>query len=85
MGVIIFPEAGLCLIEWPSRGEGALPAADLTVRLDYNLPGRNAMIIAAHGKGAGDVDEAAGGSMSIIRDNMERFAQAPWQNNNAKS
>lgn len=28
------------LVEWPERGAGALPAADLTVRLEYAEPGR---------------------------------------------
>ena len=47
-----FAEAGICLIEWPCRGEGALPEADLEVKLDYNLPGRKATIVAGTAKGA---------------------------------
>ena len=46
-----FSEAGICLIEWPCRGEGALPEADLEVKLDYNLPGRKATIVAGTDKG----------------------------------
>lgn len=46
-----FAEAGLCLIEWPCRGEGVLPEADVEVKLDYNLPGRKATIVAGTGKG----------------------------------
>ena len=46
-----FAEAGVCLIEWPCRGEGALPEADLEVILDYNLPGRKATIVAGTSKG----------------------------------
>ncbi|AMO54742.1 tRNA threonylcarbamoyladenosine biosynthesis protein TsaE [Endozoicomonas montiporae CL-33] len=46
-----FSEAGLCLIEWPGRGEGALPDADLEVTLDYNLPGRKATIVAGTVRG----------------------------------
>ncbi len=41
-----FSEGGLCLVEWPSRGQGELPKADLEITLDYNLPGRRATIIA---------------------------------------
>lgn len=47
-----FSEAGICLIEWPGRGVGALPDADLEVRLDYNLPGRKATIVAGTTRGA---------------------------------
>ncbi|MET4692718.1 tRNA threonylcarbamoyladenosine biosynthesis protein TsaE [Endozoicomonas sp. NE40] len=46
-----FSEAGVCLIEWPCRGAGALPDADLEVRLDYNLPGRKATIVAGTTRG----------------------------------
>ncbi|WP_299734300.1 tRNA (adenosine(37)-N6)-threonylcarbamoyltransferase complex ATPase subunit type 1 TsaE [uncultured Endozoicomonas sp.] len=41
-----FSEAALCLVEWPSRGHGELPAADLEITFDYNLPGRKASIVA---------------------------------------
>lgn len=33
------PEAR-CLVEWPDRGAGFLPPADLTVSIDYAPPGR---------------------------------------------
>ena len=46
-----FNEHCLCLIEWPCKGAGALPAADLEVKLDYNLPGRRASIVAGTEKG----------------------------------
>ena len=46
-----FADAVLCLIEWPCKGEGALPAADLEVKLDYNLPGRKATVVAGTDKG----------------------------------
>ena len=41
-----FSDNGLCLVEWPCRGEGELPDADLEITFDYNLPGRKATIIA---------------------------------------
>ena len=46
-----FEEESLCLIEWPCKGEGALPDADLWVVLDYNLPGRKASVKAGTAKG----------------------------------
>ena len=39
-----FSEDALCLVEWPSKGQGELPAADLEIIFDYNLPGRKATI-----------------------------------------
>ncbi len=41
-----FSEAALCLVEWPSRGQGELPEADLEITFDYDLPGRKASIVA---------------------------------------
>jgi len=36
--------AALVLVEWPERGAGALPAADLELYLDYAGPGRRASL-----------------------------------------
>ncbi|GGY17390.1 tRNA (adenosine(37)-N6)-threonylcarbamoyltransferase complex ATPase subunit type 1 TsaE [Rhodanobacter panaciterrae] len=36
--------AALVLVEWPERGAGALPAADLELRLDYAEQGRQALL-----------------------------------------
>ena len=41
-----FSDGGLCLVEWPSKGQGELPVADLEITFDYNLPGRKATIVA---------------------------------------
>ncbi|MDP0561483.1 MAG: tRNA (adenosine(37)-N6)-threonylcarbamoyltransferase complex ATPase subunit type 1 TsaE [Candidatus Endonucleobacter sp. (ex Gigantidas childressi)] len=35
-----FERDSLCLVEWPSRGEGALPNADIEITFEYNLLGR---------------------------------------------
>lgn len=43
--------AALVLVEWPERGAGALPAADLHVHLDYAGPGRQAMLSAGTARG----------------------------------
>jgi tRNA threonylcarbamoyladenosine biosynthesis protein TsaE len=55
-----FEEDSICLIEWPCRGAGALPAADLEVQLDYNLPGRKALISAGTPQGKKMLDQLQG-------------------------
>ena len=42
----------ICLIEWPSKGEGVLPAADLSVEIDVLPQGRQLRLTAAtpHGE-----------------------------------
>lgn len=39
-----FTDRSLCLVEWPSRGEGFLPAADVVVTLQVETPGRRITI-----------------------------------------
>ncbi|TDX32973.1 tRNA threonylcarbamoyladenosine biosynthesis protein TsaE [Modicisalibacter xianhensis] len=48
----LFSEDSLCLVEWPSRGEGWLPRADLTVTLAVVGMGREASLAAGtpHGE-----------------------------------
>ena len=43
--------AALVLVEWPERGAGALPAADLELRLDYAEQGRHALLRAFTARG----------------------------------
>jgi tRNA threonylcarbamoyladenosine biosynthesis protein TsaE len=45
--------AALVLVEWPERGVGALPAADLELHLDYTGDGRHARMRAVTARGAG--------------------------------
>jgi len=40
-------EAALLLVEWPERGSGFLPSADLTIDLEYAGDGRVARLLAA--------------------------------------
>ena len=40
-----FAPGSLCLVEWPQRGAGMLPAPDLTVQLSVALPGRRAHLV----------------------------------------
>lgn len=42
----LFSEGSLCLVEWPSRGEGWLPEADLVVTLSVTGTGREASVVA---------------------------------------
>ena len=39
-------DAALLLVEWPERGSGCLPPADLTIHLDYSGSGREASLSA---------------------------------------
>lgn len=41
----------LCLVEWPERGIGILPDADLTVHLEASDSGRHASLAAGSGTG----------------------------------
>ncbi|WP_174566710.1 tRNA (adenosine(37)-N6)-threonylcarbamoyltransferase complex ATPase subunit type 1 TsaE [Rhodanobacter sp. C03] len=43
--------AAVVLVEWPERGAGALPAADLAVHLDYAGHGRHARLRAFTARG----------------------------------
>ena len=40
-------ESALLLVEWPERGAGVLPAADLVISLEYSGTGRRAILDAA--------------------------------------
>ncbi|WP_263081162.1 tRNA (adenosine(37)-N6)-threonylcarbamoyltransferase complex ATPase subunit type 1 TsaE [Endozoicomonas sp. Mp262] len=63
-----FEEKCLCLVEWPCRGEGAIPRADLEITFDYNLPGRTASL-----KGLSDYGQQLA---EIIREQFSRNREA---------
>lgn len=44
-------DGSLCLVEWPQRGDGVLPDADMEIHLAYELPARSARLIAQSEKG----------------------------------
>ncbi|WP_311755568.1 tRNA (adenosine(37)-N6)-threonylcarbamoyltransferase complex ATPase subunit type 1 TsaE [Proteus terrae] len=46
-----FEQDALCLIEWPSQGEGFLPNADLELHLSYEDEGRKARFVALSQRG----------------------------------
>lgn len=52
LGMDALGEPGaVVLIEWPQRGAGAVPAADVEVFLDYAGAGRRAVLRADNGRG----------------------------------
>ncbi len=52
-----FNGQSICLIEWPERGEGLLPAPDLEVHLEYQGEGRSAVVRAGSELGASLLNE----------------------------
>jgi len=44
-------QPGVMLVEWPERGEGWLPQADLDIRIDYRGAGRSVHVDAASPRG----------------------------------
>jgi len=52
-----FTEAALCLIEWPDKGAGMLPAPDLEIRIELSGTGRSLTLTAGTQKGQVLVDK----------------------------
>ncbi|WP_309045189.1 tRNA (adenosine(37)-N6)-threonylcarbamoyltransferase complex ATPase subunit type 1 TsaE [Marinobacter sediminicola] len=52
-----FTGQSVCLIEWPERGEGLLPDADLEVHLEHQGEGRSAVVRARSELGASLLNE----------------------------
>lgn len=52
-----FGDDTLCLVEWPQRGEGMLPASDLELFLQHQDDGRTAQFVAHSSPGALWLDE----------------------------
>ncbi len=46
-----FGDFSLCLVEWPERGVGALPPADLVITIEKDGSGRSLIISAESGQG----------------------------------
>ncbi|TKB56856.1 tRNA (adenosine(37)-N6)-threonylcarbamoyltransferase complex ATPase subunit type 1 TsaE [Ferrimonas aestuarii] len=46
-----FTDRSLCLVEWPTRGQGVLPSPDITINLSYQNQGRMAVISSHSDKG----------------------------------
>lgn len=55
----VLADDALCLIEWPSRGEGWLPAADLRIELSVTGQGRLALLTAGSTFGESVVEALA--------------------------
>ncbi|AOY87037.1 tRNA (adenosine(37)-N6)-threonylcarbamoyltransferase complex ATPase subunit type 1 TsaE [Marinobacter salinus] len=52
-----FSGSSLCLIEWPERGKGVLPEADLEIHLEAEGEGRSATLRAGSEQGAALLNE----------------------------
>lgn len=52
-----FSDRSLCLVEWPQKGEGWLPAPDLTIEMTYRGEGRQLTVTAASPLGEGIIQE----------------------------
>lgn len=53
----LFRPDSICLIEWPERGAGYLPAPDLTVRLAIENHGRRAVVTEASAAGKNETSD----------------------------
>jgi tRNA threonylcarbamoyladenosine biosynthesis protein TsaE len=51
-----FLEGGLCLVEWPEKGVGVLPLADIEVRIDAINQGRTLTLQGQNRKGQAIID-----------------------------
>jgi len=47
----------LCLVEWPERGEGVLPAADVDIYLHYQEQGRQVRLLGHMEKGLAIIEQ----------------------------
>lgn len=47
-----FSDSHLCVVEWPERGRGFLPTADIEIQLQVAGPGRQAQLQGNNNKGA---------------------------------
>jgi tRNA threonylcarbamoyladenosine biosynthesis protein TsaE len=52
-----FHEQAVCFVEWPEKGNGVLPVADLDCYIEYTAAGRNVEIIANTAKGLKVVEQ----------------------------
>ena len=59
-------ERATCLVEWPRRGEGHLPAPDVVVEIEYAEPGRRVEIRAPQEVGRQLRERLAGGAGTIF-------------------
>lgn len=57
-----FGPGHICVLEWPERGRGILPEADLRVKVTVSGSGRQAQLSAGSGKGQSLVNELPAGS-----------------------
>lgn len=52
-----FGEDAICLVEWPARGKGALPPADIRIKIDSEGRGRRLLLCAETPRGRGVMEQ----------------------------
>ncbi|WP_462157165.1 tRNA (adenosine(37)-N6)-threonylcarbamoyltransferase complex ATPase subunit type 1 TsaE [Pseudoalteromonas sp. GB56] len=55
-----FDDTAVCILEWPSKGEGVIPRADLKITLEYTGEAREISIVAQTERGADVVTKLKG-------------------------
>lgn len=66
-------DVALWLVEWPARGAGALPAADLEVRLELAGQGRQAEVLAGSPAGGAWLDRLG----TVQEGNLQAVLRSP--------
>ena len=69
--------ATLWLVEWPERGRGALPPADLEVRLAVDGPGRRAILVPLSATGEAWLERVGGQLRDLPVYGAEEVAPGP--------
>lgn len=57
-----FDGASICLVEWPERGKGILPPADLVINIEGEISGRRVTIDAATARGVAVLTQLRAGT-----------------------
>ncbi len=57
-----FDGASICLVEWPERGKGILPPADLVINIEGEISGRRVTIDAATARGVAVLTQLRAGA-----------------------
>lgn len=74
----VLADEALCLIEWPSRGAGWLPAPDLRINLSVAQQGRIAELTPFSSLGERVVDALAQQALSSTSAKMEPYGVIQW-------
>ncbi|MCP5416391.1 MAG: tRNA (adenosine(37)-N6)-threonylcarbamoyltransferase complex ATPase subunit type 1 TsaE [Chromatiaceae bacterium] len=64
----LLQEESVLFIEWPERGEGVLPGADLTIAISYREPGRTVRITPGSKRGSAVVARLEAAAVVLLPD-----------------